>query len=118
MSHSGTPLVANTKADTPVARKVAELNDGCIANLKSNQTPAQNGEVTQAISQANKNLVTASANNAREKRLKQLEDQRAARKLTVPKAAQTPPKAGAKTSPKSAPASGAGGGGGASSAGA
>ena len=113
----GYPFVANTKADTPVTRKIAELNDGYIANLQSNQAPAQNDEVTQAISQANKNLVTASANNAREKRLKQLEDQRAARKLTVAKAAQTPPKTGGKESPKSTTASGAGAGGGASSAG-
>ena len=114
----GYPFVANTKADTLATRKIAELNDGYIANLQSNQAPAQNDEVTQAISQANKNLVTAQASNAREKRMKQLEEQRAARKLTVPKPAQTPPKAGAKASPKSPPASGAGAGGGASSAGA
>ena len=60
--------MANTKADTPVTRKIAELNDGYIANLQSNQAPAQNDEVTQAISQANKKLVTAQASNAREKK--------------------------------------------------
>ena len=58
--------MANTKVDTLATRKLAELNAGNIAHPPTNQAPAQNDEITLAISQANKNLVTAIASNARE----------------------------------------------------